>query len=530
MSAANPSAPSSSTAAPRFERFVLIAAVLASSMAFIDATALDVALPTLQADLNVQGSDLFWISNAYALFLAALILVGGALGDLFGRKRVFVIGIAAFTVASIACGLAPTVELLIIARAAQGIGGALMVPGSLALIAATFSEAKRGKAIGTWSTFSTVTTIAGPVLGGLLASWGLWRLVFFVNVPLGIIAIYLLLQPDVPESRDETGGRRLDIVGAILITVSLALLTIGFTAAPTAAPGDPVLPVIIGGFVALIAFVVVESRIAHPMVPLKLFRSRTFTGTNLLTLFLYAALRVAPFFLALNIQQIQGYPQEIAGLTFLPLSLGLLVLSRWAGGLVDRFGAKLLLTVGPAIAGVGFFMFALPGLTNDPSDYWTTYFPAIVVLGIGLGLTVAPLTTAVMNAAPRENSGTASGINNAVARTAGVLAVAVVGGIALSVFQTELSNRAPAELPTDARAALIDSSGALGATQPPEGLDESLTASTQTAIRESFVTVFNGVAVVSALLAWIAALFGFLLVEGKEAKPKGVSNPAPQTA
>ncbi len=513
------------TPSPRYERFVIIAAVLASSMAFIDATALDVATPALQLDLRVTGTDLFWISNAYALLLASLILVGGALGDLYGRKRVFSIGIGLFTLASVVCGFAPTVEVLIAARAVQGIGAALLTPGSLALISATFSDAKRGAAIGTWSMFSTLTTMAGPILGGVLASLGLWRAVFWVNVPLGLIALYLLTRPDVPESRADTGAKRLDYAGAILITLSLALLTVGLTSAPSAQPGDPALPMIGGGALLLILFVLVEMRVKHPMLPLRLFKSRTFSGANLLTLFLYGALRIAPYFFVLNIQQVQRYPQEIAGLAFLPFSVCLFLLSRWAGGMINKVGARLLLTVGPALAGVGFFLFALPGITDGPTDYWTTYFPAVLVLGIGMGITVAPLTTAVMTAVPNANIGAASGVNNAVARVGAVLALAVVGGFALAQFQANLDARIPAEMPVDARAALMDSSSAFGATSPPEGLPAELTTQTQTAIRESFVTVFNIVAIIAAVLAWISAAFGFFLVE-----PRPHSNRVPPAA
>src|SRR6266540_499832 len=300
--------------------WVLIATILASSMAFIDGSALNVALPALQADLHATGAQLLWIVNAYLLMLAALILVGGSLGDRLGRKKVFMAGIGLFMLASLACGLAPTVELLIGARVIQGIGGALMIPGSLAIIGASFGAEQRGRAIGTWSAATTLVTIAGPVLGGFLAGAGLWRGVFLINLPLGIAAL-LVLYFKVSESRDETVDRAIDYLGAILVALGLAGLTYGFISAPTRGFDDiQSAGALVVGVGALAAFVVVESRTPHPMLPLRLFRSRTFSGTNLLTLFLYGALSVGIFFLSLNLVQVQGYSQSLAGLAFTPFA------------------------------------------------------------------------------------------------------------------------------------------------------------------------------------------------------------------
>jgi EmrB/QacA subfamily drug resistance transporter len=511
------------------EQWVLIAAILASAMAFIDQTALDVASARLQTDLNLSGTQLFWVSTAYALFLASLLLVGGALGDLYGRKRVFMIGIGIFTAASVACGLAPTGDLLIIGRAVQGIGGALMIPGSLAIISATFSSERRGAAIGTWSTFGTITTLLGPLLGGWLADQGLWRAVFFINVPFGLITLYLLATR-VPESRDESGSRKLDIAGAVLITVSLALFTIGFTVIQDSA--DVLLPAltIIGAVVAFATFIAVEARAQHPMMPLSLFRNRTFLGTNILTLLLYAALRVAPYFLGLNLQQIQGYPASIAGITLLPFALCLIALSRLAGGWTNRIGARTLLTVGPALAGVGFFLIGVPGITAGPSDYWTTYFPGILILGVGMGLTVAPLTTTVMGSAPRENAGAASGINNAVSRVAAVLALTIIGGLALSNFQGGLSARADAlPMNADQRAELMAASQNLGATQPPESMSTDMQAQVTDAIRASFLDAVRLACVISAVLAWLSALAAWIWVEPKT-RPDAAAQAEPVAA
>src|SRR5215218_7753621 len=305
---------------PAQGRWVLLATILASSMAFIDSTALNVALPVLQADLHATGAELLWIVNGYLLMLAALIVVGGALGDELGRKRVFAVGIIIFALGSLACGLAPTTGMLIAARIVQGVGGALMIPGSLAIISATFGPA-RGQAIGTWSAATTIVTVIGPVLGGILADAGLWRGVFLINLPLAVVALVVLAR-HVPESRNPAGRDSLDYPGATLLALGLAGLTYGFISAPGAGFGDPsVVGTLIGGVAALVVFVIVEARRRHPMVPLGLFRSRTFSGANLLTLFLYGALSVFGFFLSLNLVQAQGYSPAQAGLAFLPFAL-----------------------------------------------------------------------------------------------------------------------------------------------------------------------------------------------------------------
>jgi EmrB/QacA subfamily drug resistance transporter len=503
------------TLTPRLEKTLLLATILASSMAFIDSTALGVALPSVQRDLNMNATELLWVVNAYNLFLAALILVGGRLGDLYGRKRIFGTGIVLFAGASLVCGLAPSGAVLIAARAVQGIGGALMTPGSLALIAALFSPDKRGQAIGTWSTFSTLTTLMGPLLGGVLAGAGLWRLVFFINLPLALVSLWALRA--IPENRDEAAPPRLDVPGALLVTLGLAGITYGFTEAPTFGFGHPViLLTLLGGAAALVAFIFVESRSHHPMMPLGLFRSRAFSGANALTFFLYAALGAVPFFLTLNLIQVQQYPEQIAGFTLLPLGILLALMSRWAGGLADRIGARPLLTLGPALAGVGFFLFALPGLTNGPGSYWWTYFPGSLLLGLGMGLTVAPLTATVMGSAPAQSSGAASGINNAVARTAGVLAVAILGALALTVFSNGLTTRATAlDLPAESLSALQSQANRLAEAAPPAGLSADQTRAVEAVIGWSFVETFRWVAIIGAVLAWVSALLGGWLVPGR---------------
>ena len=500
------------------ETFTLVATVLASAMAFIDGSALAVVQTTLQRDFDVDYNLIAWVINGYNLMLAALILVGGSLGDHYGRKRIFTIGIIIFVTASVACGFAPSIELLIIARIVQGIGGALMIPGSLALITAVFAPERRGTAIGTWSALGSLMVIVGPVLGGFFAAAGNWRGVFFINIPIALVALYALTR--VPESRDTDLKGNLDLVGALLATLGLAGLTYGFTQAPEHGLGQPlILTSLIGGIAALVAFVVYESRARQPMMPLHLFRSRSFSGTNLLTLFLYAGLALVSQFLSPNLIEIQGYPPEIASVAMLPLAISLIVLSRITGGLVNRLGARTMLTVGPVLAGVGMFLLGVPGVTNGVADYWTTYFPGSLLLGIGMGITVAPLTTTVMNSAPRTVSGTASGINNAVSRAAGVLGIAIFTALALVTFSNSIATHtASLNLTADAQTALSAQSGKLANAAVPDTIPSDLQAAVGAALAASYVDAFRVVMWGAAALAWLGALCSFLLVREDEKK------------
>ncbi|MBC8170647.1 MAG: MFS transporter [Anaerolineae bacterium] len=497
-------------------RRVLFSTILASSMAFIDGSALNVALNALQLDLNAGGADLIWIVNAYLLFLAALILIGGSLGDQFGRVRIFRIGIIVFTLASLACGLAPSTTLLILARAVQGVGAALMVPGSLAIISALIVDGERGRAIGIWSAASTITTIAGPVVGGLFVDNLTWRAVFFINLPLALLALYSLT--DVPENRNEAAGtRRIDIPGALLVTLGLAGLTYGLVSLGENQAGTSIesltLFALVGGVLALIAFVVVEARSAHPMVDLQVFRSRTFSGANVMTAFLYGALGGALLFLPLNLIQVQGYLAANAGLTIMPFGLVLALLSPWAGRLIDRYGPRLPLTVGPFIVGCGFLMLALPGLTAGIGDYWVTYFPAMVTLGAGMGITVAPLTTAVMTSVPSSQSGIASGINNAVTRSAQVLATAIFGAVALVMFSNALAGQSVGlALPAATQQALLAGARELGNTPIPTGLAAGTADAAQMAVKLAFVDMFRLIMVIAAGMAWLSALLAALII------------------
>lgn len=496
------------------EPWILAATILGSSMAFIDGTVVNVALPALQANLNATVFDVQWVVESYALFLAALILAGGSMGDRFGRRRVFCAGAFLFALSSIWCGAAPSIGQLIAARAAQGVGGALLVPGSLAIISASFGEDRRGKAIGTWSGFTAITAAIGPVIGGWLIEHVSWRAVFFINVPIALVVLGLSYWR-VPESRD-AGKKRLDWLGAGLATLGLGSLVYGLIESSRLSFAHPlVLVALAGGAVSLALFIVIEARSPDPMLPLTLFRSRNFSGANLLTLFLYAALSGAMFFVPLNLIQVQGYSPTQAGAALLPFILILFLLSRWSGGLITRYGAKAPLVAGPIVAALGYALFIRPGVGGA---YWVTFFPAVVVLGFGMALSVAPLTTTVMSAVEVNRAGVASGINNAVSRTAGLLGIAILGIVMLHAYSRGLDRRlAPLSVTAEARSSIDEQRARLGATEPPAGVNDETRAELKRAIDESFVFGFRMVMTTAVALALASALSAFMMIEGKAA-------------
>ncbi|KAB0264551.1 MFS transporter [Microvirga brassicacearum] len=490
--------------------WVLAATILGSSMAFIDGSVVTVALPAIQAELTASTSAMQWVVNAYMLFLGALILVGGAVGDRFGRRRIFVLGIVVFTAASMACGLAPNATALIAARGLQGVGGALLVPSSLAIISAAFPEDERGRAIGTWAGFSALTTALGPVLGGWLVDTLSWRAIFFINLPLALVTLGLAFWR-VPESRDESNQAAVDWRGGLLATLGLAGLAYGLTAASDRGWSDPaVLSALVAGALVLAVFIRSEAHAPSPLVPLRLFRSRTFSGANGMTLLLYFALGGALFFLPFNLIQIQGYSATLAGAAFLPSTLIMGGLSRWSGGLVERYGAWGPLTIGPGIAAVGFALLAVPGIGGS---YWTTFFPAMTVLGLGMAISVAPLTTTVMGAVADRYAGTASGINNAVSRIAGMLAVALLGTVAVGVFGAALDQRLDAlQVPPELRQALRNEVPKLAEAKVPPEIGNAERETLSRALDESFVRSFRIVMLVTSGLALGSALCAGLTI------------------
>jgi EmrB/QacA subfamily drug resistance transporter len=486
-------------------------------MAFIDSTVVNVALPAIQANFHATVVDVQWVVESYGLFLGALILVGGSLGDLFGRRLIFVIGIAIFTVASVFCGTALSIDQLIIARSIQGIGAALLVPGSLAIIGAAFDEKSRGGAIGTWSGFTAITTAIGPVLGGWLVEHASWRWVFFLNLPFAIAVIAISLW-HIPESRIASAGG-VDWSGAFLATVGLGGLVYSFMESVNLGWRDPlVLGSLILGVACLIALVVVEGKVISPMLPLKLFESRSFTGANLLTLFLYAATGIFVFLFPLNLIQVQGYSATAAGAAMLPFILLIFFFSRWSGGLVARYGPRIPLIAGPLIVVLGFALFALPSVGES---YWRTFFPAIVVLGFGMAVTIAPLTTVVMDSVGKDRVGSASGINNAVARVAGVLAIAVFGIVMVKSFGSQLNQSlAHLSLSPAVLQALHAEEIKLAGLQVPLGLDVSTGTAIRESVNHSFVFGFRIVMFACAGLSLASAAVAGLTIRKRPDVPE----------
>ncbi|ADU37319.1 MFS transporter [Variovorax paradoxus] len=494
----------------RSKPWVLAAAIVGSSMAFIDGTVVNVALPAIQADLNATAFQAQWVVESYALLLAALLLVGGALGDHYGRRRIFGIGVGIFALSSVACGLAADVHQLIAARAVQGVGGALLVPGSLALISAAFPEKERGKAIGTWSGFSGITAAVGPVLGGFLVDHFSWTWAFYINVPMALLVLWITWR-HVPESHGASASGGLDVWGALLATAGLGGVVYAFIEAPTQGWHSPyVLAALAVGIVGSAGFIAVERKARTPMLPLGLLRIGNFSGANLLTLLLYAALGGGLYFFPLNMIQVQGYSASAAGAALLPFIFIMFALSGWAGQLVDRFGPRLPLVIGPSIAAGGFVLFAIPGVG---ASYWTGFLPAVVVLGFGMTVTVAPLTTTVMNAVGPDLAGVASGVNNAVSRAAAVLAIAVFGAVMAWAFDAALADglRKMGASGEVSRFLEGERSKLAGAVMPP-GVDAATAASVKRAVAESFVAGFRWVMLLSAGLAVLSALSAWLMI------------------
>ena len=502
---------STSAAIPRVasaKRWVLVATILASSIANIDEFVINVALPAIETDLATSIVTIQWLVNAYTLCLSALLLVGGASADQFGRRRFFIIGVSIFAAASLWCGIAPSLTQLISARAAQGIGAALLIPCSLALIGATFDENERGKAIGTWAGFSAVATAIAPLLGGWIVDHFSWRWIFLINPLLALPTIWIAYR-HLPESRDPEAKPGLDWRGATLVLLGLGALIYGLIAAPISGWRDPIaLAALTGGLTALTAFVWVEYGSSAPMLPLDLFRSRTFSAVNLLTLLLYAALGGVMFFVPFALIQVGGYPATFAGAAFLPFTVLMAALSRWSGGLLDRFGPRLPLVIGPAIAALGI---AVMALMVERGSYWQ-FVGAIVILGFGMVVTVAPLTTTVIDAVPAHRVGVASGVNNAVSSVANLLAVAILGGIAVATLNHALDRDLQSAALSETTKQAIEAARGQLVIEPAlakiQGGDRPMA---QLILKGALAESIRSVLLVAALLALSAAAAGTLV-------------------
>lgn len=477
-------------------------------MIFIDGTAVNVALPVMQRELNATAAGLQWIIESYTLFLSALLLVGGVLGDRFGRRGIFVAGVALFTVSSLGCAVAPSLSVLIAARCLQGIGAALATPGSLALITAAYTGEERGRAIiGVWSAFSAITAALGPVLGGWLTQSWSWRAVFLINVPLGVavLAIALLC---VAESRDPAAPKSIDVAGASLATLGLGALIYGLIRLQTTHDAYAATACVAG--LALLAFFLAYERkgTRNPMIRPDLFRVPAFTGANLYTFLLYAGLSGSLYFVPFDLINVQHYSPLEAGAALLPFIGIMFAGSRWAGGLVARIGARIPLTIGAVLAAIGFAAFALPGIAQS---YWTSFFPPVVILGFAGMFFVAPLTTAVMDSAPSHEAGAASGVNNAVSRTAGLVAIAALGLALAAAFHTELERQLNSAHVTRVTSTIVEnqeavvlSGGAFVVPSTPEG------NAAKRGIQIAYVAGFRVAMLLAAVLALCAALIAAL--------------------
>ena len=496
---------------------VLAAAILGSSMVFIDSTVVNVILPRLQSEFQVTGVQIQWVVNAYLPFLSALILLGGTLGDRFGRRIVFDVGIVVFAVASVGCGLSRTLWQLTLARCVQGIGGALLTPGSLAIIDACFPGAERGKAIGTWAGFTAITTALGPMLGGWLSDNLSWRWAFFINVPLALFTL-MLTREFVPELRPKDAGPALDLKGAVTSTLGLGGITLGLVeAACTGIESKYAWASLLGGLALLLLFLRIESRSPAPMLPLSLFNSKVFSVANALTLLLYGSLGAILYFLPFNLIQVQGFTATQTGAANLPFVLIMFLLSRWSGKLYDRFGARLPLTIGPLLTACGFLLLGyLPGVH---SRYWTRFFPGITVVALGMTICVPALTTAVLASAPATRSGVVSGVNNAVARLGTLLAVAAM---TLFVFfsyerflQAALGHLA---LDPEIKGQIIAQSRSLAGLKIPSADPHMKFILTQV-VAESWLKSFRAVTLLAAMLAASGALIALIGLKGACGEP-----------
>ena len=492
---ATPAAPAALSR--RRKQLTLAATILGSSMAFIDGSVVNIALPAIQQALQADAASTRWIVNAYLLLLGALVLVGGSAADLYGRRRIFLVGIAIFTAASIACGLSPDITVLVVSRAVQGLGAALLIPASLAMLGATFDDHERSHAIGTWAGVGALTAAAGPVLGGWLVDQVSWRAIFLLNVPLAVAAAGLAVF-FACESRDEK-AKPLDWKGAVAVAIGLAAITWGLGAIPASGFQDKaVLGALGAGIAFLILFVAIEARSRErAMMPLSLYRSRNFAATNALTLLVYFALGGALYYLPFGLIRLGGYSATQAGAALLPFALIMGFGASLAGALSDRFGPRLSLTAGPVIAACGLTLLAF---VDFRGSYWTGVFPAICVLAIGMTTTVPPLTSTVMSSLGEARAGIASGVNNAVARVAGLFAVAALGAVLFASFSQYLA--APPAHANDALNAVLAGQA---------GLDQDAIAAFDRALRT--------VTLIAALCAALGGVVGWLWIRpiGSEA-------------
>jgi EmrB/QacA subfamily drug resistance transporter len=501
---------------PSSRPWVIAAASLGSGMAFLDSTVMNVALPAVQMNLDLSAREVQWVFGAFAVVLAAFLLLGGTLGDHYGRRRIFVVGASIFALASVWCALAPDPTQLIAARAVQGVGGALLVPASLAIVGASFEGRQRAKAIGLWGALSGLAMAVGPVLGGWLVEDVSWRAAFLISPAMALVAIPITLL-HVPESRDPE-AHKLDLIGAAIASIALGGLVYGLIESSASGFADPVvLAALLLGAFALSTFVFVERRENDPMVPPALFRSKNFDGANLVTLLFYMSLTGSLYFVPFLMMQVHGYSALVTGSVFLPFVAMALLLGRLGGYIQASFGVKLPLIIASLAAALGYALFAVPGVEHG--SYWTSFFPAMVVQGFGMALAITPLTTVALGSVEAEHSGLASGVNNAAARVAAPLAVAVLGVFLYGVFSTSLDTRLDnMNLSDEVRSEMEATKDHLGAAKAPEGVNAKTAAHLERAVEESFVAGFRTVMIICVGLALVSALAAALLVDDRSVR------------
>lgn len=495
------------------KKWALAATIIGSGMAFINGSVVNVALPAIQSSLDATIADMQWIVSIYTFILGTLILTGGSAGDYYGRKKVFGLGVFIFLLTTVWCGLAPDVDQLIVARGGQAIGGAMMIPGSLAIITELYEKEQRGKAIGTWSGFTALATATGPLMGGILVDQFSWRFIFLISVPLAAAALAILYFR-VPESKVRAKVGQPDWKGALLATLGLGLICYSFIEASEFGIYNPVVLVTAGmGSIIFGAFIWLEQNIENPMVRLSMFRSLSFSGANLVTLFFYFSLAGVFFLLPFNLIQVQGYSATAAGAAFIPFPLLVGGLSRWSGGMIVRFGARPMLMAGPIITSLGFLLL---GIYGTGSSYWSCFFPGISLMGLGVAVSFAPMNTTVMSSVDKSDAGSASGVNKAVARLSGMLSVALLGALAITLFGNELSALMQQnEVPQAIQQQLLQEKTNLATAGVPEHVTSEMKYTLQNIIKQSFLNSFQTVMYTSAVLVLMGAVFAGLMVDYK---------------
>lgn len=495
-------------------KLILLATILASGMAFLDSTVVGIAIPSIQTNLHADISGIQWIVNSYALMLATLILISGSLCDKFGTKRIFLIGMTLFTLSSFLCGLSASIFQLILFRAIQGIGAAMMVPGSLSIISTSFDSREHGKVIGLWSGISGGVAALGPLLGGYLVQTFSWPSIFFINIPLGILALFITIKY-VPATKFHE-GHKLDFIGTVLIFLALLGIAYGLISGPITGWNSPfILFSLIGGAIMFVLFILWSLKSKEPLVPIDIFKSSLVTGANLATLFLYFALSGVIFFMVLNLQQVQHFNPILAGLALLPTILIITFLSGPAGALSDKIGPRLPMILGPAAVALGMGLLAI---TGPNANYFIDYLPGLSLFGLGMSFVIAPLTKSALAVEPKY-SGSASGVNNAVARVAGLLAVALLGAIVLSFFTNNLTNKIYASnLGNDEKTIILNQKNDLGAISIPRSFSTSSKSIAQDIVEDSFIYGFKWAMGICAFLALLSAIISFFTIHNLKRK------------